>query len=138
VADNPITYEQLKVMMEIQSKDTEQMVLVADRLKEIAEILKDLAPKIAVTEENKKTLAEIKVKTDTIQEKTNTLLIIYGALTGLVAIAFLIVQVVNWSDSRKSKTELSTQMTKIEKEGYDRGQLQTEIKNIIQQMQSNK
>jgi len=124
--------------MEIQSKDTEQMVLVADRLKEIAEILKDLAPKIAVTEENKKTLAEIKVKTDTIQEKTNTLLIIYGALTGLVAIAFLIVQVVNWSDSRKSKTELSTQMTKIEKEGYDRGQLQTEIKNIIQQMQSNK
>lgn len=138
MADNPITYEQLKVMMEIQSKDTEQMVLVADRLKEIAEILKDLAPKIAVTEENKKTLAEIKVKTDTIQEKTNTLLIIYGALTGLVAIAFLIVQVVNWSDSRKSKTELSTQMTKIEKEGYDRGQLQTEIKNIIQQMQSNK
>jgi hypothetical protein len=133
--NDPISYDQLKAMMEVQSKNTEQMVLVADRLKEIAETNKDISTKATASEDNKKTLLEMKTTLTDVASKTSFLLIIYSALTGLVAIAFLIVQIVNWNATRKSSEEIAQQnvyLKKIQTEGVDRGLLQEQIKAEIE------
>jgi ABC-type microcin C transport system permease subunit YejB len=70
-----------------------------------------------------------------VASKTSFLLIIYSALTGLVAIAFLIVQIVNWNATRKSSEEIAQQnvyLKKIQTEGVDRGLLQEQIKAEIE------
>lgn len=135
--NDSLTYDQLKAVMEIQSKHTEQMVLVADRLKDIVEAEKALVVKAEASEDNKKTLVEVKATMLDIANKANFLLIIYTALTGLVAIAFLIVQIVNWSASKESKAELEAQnkyLKTIQQEGLSRGNLQEEIKAIVEQV----
>jgi len=136
--NEPVTYDQLKAMMEVQSKNTEQMVLVADRLKNIDENEKSIIEKATASEDNKKTLVEIKATITDIASKTNFLLIIYTALTGLVAVAFLIVQVVNWSSSNKSKEEQNIYLKKIQQEGVLRGDLQAQIKAEVEKLHSEK
>ena len=141
MSNEPISYDQLRVMMEIQSKNTEQMVLVADRLKEIAETNKDIASKATAAEDNKKTLVELKTMVISMAKQVTFLMIIYTALTGLVAIAFLIVQVVSWSTSKKSTEDIQAQnayLKKIQTEGIDRGLLQEQIKQAIDDMQNQK
>ena len=135
--NDPITYDQLKAVMEVQSKSTEQMVLIADRLKDIVEIDKEISARAVASEDNKKTLVDIKVTITDIANKTNFLLVIYTALTGLVAIAFLIVQIVNWSAANKSNTEIAAQnvyLKKIQQEGLIRGDLQEQIKTAVDQI----
>ena len=132
--NEPVTYDQLKAAMEIQSKHTEQMVLVADRMKDIADAEKALVLKAEASEDNKKTLVEIKTIMQDIANKTNFLLIIYTALTGLVAVAFLMVQIVNWSASNKSKEEQNVYLKKIQQEGVLRGDLQEQIKAEVEKI----
>jgi membrane protein insertase Oxa1/YidC/SpoIIIJ len=102
MTDDSIKREEIRALMEVQSKSTEQMVLVAERLKLITDAQEKIANKLSngivkdlkdefdktLTQCNKdvlKDIGTIAVRTKEIKDSVNWLKILFG-ITGIVII----------------------------------------------------